>query len=236
MVLLGDLELGLVPRIAVPLRDTSPAGTEAQLRAAGADLIELRIDQFTQHASDYVLEQVRQYRDLPILATIRRREEAGSWPGTEKERCALYEAILPHVAAVDVELGAVSIREEMCKAAHAAGKVCILSYHNFERTPPDSELNAIVAEGIENGADIVKIAVQCPEREDLRRLAGLLTCHLHLPLVVIGMGPESALSRIFFPALGSLITFASWDAASAPGQLSLQETRALLDRFYPTQT
>jgi 3-dehydroquinate dehydratase-1 len=235
MLRLGKLDLGPVPRIAVPLRDTCPEGTEAQLRAQGADLVELRIDQFSDHAAPHVLNQLRQYQDLPVLATIRRREEGGAWPGTEEQRRALYEAVLPAAAAVDVELGAVSIRDGLCEATRAAGKLCILSHHNFEQTPPDTTLDTVVAEGLSAGADIVKIAAHCQSQDDLRRLAALLIRHQNVPLIVIGMGSASALSRIFFPALGSLISYAAWDTPSAPGQLTLRETRSFIDRFYPAQ-
>ena len=54
-----------------------------------------------------------------------------------------------------------------------------------------------------------------------------------IPLVTICMGPEGELSRILFPALGSLFTFAHAGKPSAPGQLNCDETQQLLARFYP---
>ncbi|HEY5595278.1 MAG TPA: type I 3-dehydroquinate dehydratase, partial [Nitrospiria bacterium] len=52
-------------------------------------------------------------------------------------------------------------------------------------------------------------------------------------IIVIAMGVEGALSRVFFPALGSLLTYAYLGQPTAPGQLGYKELFELLKKFYP---
>jgi 3-dehydroquinate dehydratase-1 len=50
-------------------------------------------------------------------------------------------------------------------------------------------------------------------------------------LIVIGMGDAGVASRVLFPALGSLLTYAAAGTQTAPGQLALDEAVALLRRL-----
>jgi 3-dehydroquinate dehydratase len=47
------------------------------------------------------------------------------------------------------------------------------------------------------------------------------------------MGTGGVLSRLLFPALGSLFTFAAFGVGTAPGQLSLEETVSCFRKYYP---
>ena len=79
MAALGTLELGLVPRIIVPLSDVDLES--GGLRATDlADAIELRIDRFERHDTDYVRRVCKRARDLglPLLATVRAADEGGA--------------------------------------------------------------------------------------------------------------------------------------------------------------
>jgi 3-dehydroquinate dehydratase len=45
------------------------------------------------------------------------------------------------------------------------------------------------------------------------------------------MGPRGRATRVLFPALGSLFTFASLDKKTAPGQLGLEETLRAIEKY-----
>jgi 3-dehydroquinate dehydratase-1 len=47
------------------------------------------------------------------------------------------------------------------------------------------------------------------------------------------MGEAGTLSRVFFPAAGSLLTYGHVGRPTAPGQLGRAELSALVRRFYP---
>ena len=154
---------------------------------------------------------------------------------SEQERLSLFKKIIPEVNAVDIELSAETILPEVVQAAHAAGKIVILSYHNFDRTPALKELNGIMDKAKSLGADIVKVATLATQQEDIQALAGFTIAHAKKNIVTIAMGSEGTLSRVFFPALGSLLTYAHIGQPTAPGQLGYVELFELLRKFYPNR-
>lgn len=231
MLKIGPLTLGERPRAAIAIQgDVDPA----LIRAAGEEVVvELRLDALADQAPDALVNFTRRYAEFPLLATIRRREEGGAWKGTEAERLACYEAVLPEVHAVDVEIGADEIAPRVLSAARALGKLTIGSFHNFKATPPLEELESVHARGRTLGADIVKVAARCNNPDDLQRLAAFTLAHRDDQIITIGMGGHGLVSRIFFPALGSLLTYTFLGEPTAPGQLNCTDTLKYLGVFYP---
>ncbi len=235
-VQLGSLRLdGVTPRIAVPFRDGTRAEQIAEATRLGMDIAELRIDLFADQSPQAVLAEDERFHDIPVLATIRSAAEGGQWAGTDADRLALYEAVLPHVAAVDVELSSTAIVPDVIAEAHECERCVVVSFHDFEKTPPASKLDDIANRAHDAGADIVKIAATCNAPKDLHNLAEYTLRHRDKGLVTIGMGESGLVSRIFFPALGSLFTFASFGEGTAAGQIPLDKTAEYLRAFYPSQ-
>ena len=234
MLKLGTLELGETPRIAVPFTDRTPPGDIQAALGRGLDIAEIRIDRFERRDPEHVLEVVRRFRGLPTIGTIRSGEEGGDWRGTEAERLALLEAVLPEVDAIDVELGSRAIVDEAVHAAHALGKMAILSFHDFKGTPDPEVLDDVVKRSKSKGADIVKVATLASSRRDLGVLAGLTMKHAEKNVIVLGMGSEGVVTRLLYPALGSLVTFACLETETAPGQLPLDEMLEVMRLIYPS--
>ncbi len=232
---LGQLELGATPRVAVAVRDGVPREDIDQALRDGADLVELRIDEFADGSPDAVLNEIARYAGVPILGTIRGAFERGGWKCSEAERAALYETILPQVDAIDIEVEADEINGDLVARAKELGKLVIASYHDFEATPAREVLEDTDARGRFLGADIVKVAAHCQSDEDLCTLAEYTLAHRDEGVIVIGMGESAMLSRVFFPALGSRITYTFLGEATAPGQLTLADTVGYLSAFYPTR-
>src|SRR4051794_36890882 len=129
--------------------------------ARTVDLVEARVDLFA--AED---RPVARWRDAcarleasgtPVLATIRLHAEGGAWKGAERERLALYGEALAVASWVDVEAQS-AIAAEVAAAAREAGRIAVLSHHDFARTPPLAELRAIVDGARARGAAVVKVA------------------------------------------------------------------------------
>jgi 3-dehydroquinate dehydratase type I len=118
--------------------------------------------------------------------------------------------------------------EELLQYAGNHGTTIIISYHNFETTPDLPELESIVEQCLASGADVVKIASQVNETEDLRNLFKLYRKDLRM--VIIGMGEQGIISRIAAPLLGAEFTFAAPEGkpATAPGQLSRNKLLSIL--------
>lgn len=231
MLQIGSITLGKRPHAAIAIQD---AVDPALIRAAGEGVVvELRLDALPEQRPETFREFARRYSGFPLLATIRRREEGGGWKGDEAERLACYEAILPEVHAIDVEIGADAIAEAVVHATQTRDRLTIGSFHDFSFTPEDDRLEEIHAQGRALGFDIVKVAARCNCREDVQRLAAFTLAHRHENVITIGMGAHGLVSRVFFPALGSLLTYTFLGEPAAPGQLNCKDTLKYLDDFYP---
>jgi 3-dehydroquinate dehydratase-1 len=230
---LGPVLLDGTPRIAVPFDDAADNRTVEDAAALGVDIAEIRIDLFASAETGHVMAQVQRFARLPTLATIRHAAEGGSWRGTEEARLALFRAVIAHVDAVDVELRATTIVGDVVAQAQSTGKLAVVSHHDFERTPLLQELLGVVDRARGLGADIVKLACAVAGPGDVRTLARVLLERSDANLVVIGMGEAGLATRVLFPALGSLFTFAHLGRATAPGQMPLKELADLLRRCYP---
>ena len=229
---IGSLELGTRPRVAVPFADRATRPELAALRTQGLDVAELRVDHFARFDAEHVLASLDAFAGMPLLATIRSAAEGGGWKGPDAERLALFRALLPRVGAVDVEIAS-AIAGDVVAAARAAGVLAIASFHDFAKTPDAAALADVVARGRALGADVVKIATAVAGRGDVRSLARLLVTTDDIGVIAIGMGERAVATRVLFPALGSLLTYAHAGDATAPGQIPLAEMTALLARLFP---
>jgi len=207
----------------------SPSGRA--LRKAGADVIELRLDNFSSFSPAHLRKQIQRVKPLPVLATVRSKAEGGKWKGTEASRLELFRQVLPAVDGVDIELSAVQIRPALVQAARRLKKTVVVSYHNFKKTPSSAELKKIVRAAAAAGADIVKIATWVRSTRDLHVLGSLLMEGGPKPLAVIGMGEKGRATRLLFPSLGSRLTYVHTGRAMAPGQFDLATMHHWLKRL-----
>jgi 3-dehydroquinate dehydratase-1 len=118
----------------------------------------------------------------------------------------------------------------------AVGVPLVLSFHDFTATPATGTLAARFTQAKALGADIAKVAVMPVSMEDVHRLLGATlqaSQTLGIPVISMAMGPLGAVSRLCGGAFGSALTFAMGAAASAPGQMPIDDVRAglaVLDR------
>ena len=107
----------------------------------------------------------------------------------------------------------------------------IISYHNYELTPADAELEKILDAIGTHSPAVIKIATMCRCAEDAVRLLqwGLRLKAQKKEYIVLGMGPWGAATRIFGTLWGNKVIFAPHGEAdaSAPGQLSLAQLREI---------
>ncbi len=197
------------------------------------DLIELRIDLFSDLDRRYVRTVFEKTKALgkPVIATVRSREEGGGRELRDGERLGLFEAVADLADLIDIE-GSSGIFRGVRRIAADSRSILIASYHNFEATPAYSELSVLVRRFRSRGADIVKVATSATGCEDLRSMTRLTLGYWKDGLVTICMGGKGLPTRIFFPIIGSLFTFASIGKPTAPGQVSAVRLRELIDGIY----
>lgn len=231
------------PKICVPITGKNREEILAQGReaaAAGPDLLEWRADFWEgireREKACRVLKELRGIlKEIPILFTIRSREEGGVRNVTSEEYLALnlWAAGQQEISMVDIEvMHPLWSGKDVVKQIHQAGKPVIGSRHYFHRTPEREELKEIFQELGDSGADILKLAVMpASPREVLRLMEATLEEHgsRPQPLVTMSMGDLGMVSRISGSLTGSAVTFGSAAEASAPGQLPAEELRKILE-------
>jgi 3-dehydroquinate dehydratase-1 len=229
MLSLGSLQLGGIPKVVVSIHGIHHL---KMIRKIPFDLVEFRADLFPSHEINAILPVLAKLKGYPSIVTIRSKKEGGQWRLSEERRLDLFREMMPYVDAIDIELSAKTILGKVVSTAHQKKKRVIVSYHDFKKTPPLSVLNRIVEKGRAAGGDLIKIATMVKKRSDLQLLADFTLTNKKKPIITIGMGPIGALSRIFFPAVGSLLTYAYIDQPTAPGQIHCVELAELIKRFY----
>jgi 3-dehydroquinate dehydratase-1 len=236
---MGDVELlGKKPVIVGILSGLSLRDAE-RAKESGADLIELRIDLLRDEERD--IERVKEFVSMltmPIIVTNRRKEEGGSFTGTEEERTAMLSSILEtaEVDFVDIEfLSPPAGKTKLIEKAKSLHIPIIFSFHDFRGMPRRSELLKIIASMYEEGGSIAKIAVTPETLSDTLLLLNL-THELSREgklVAAIGMGAMGRHLRVIAPLYGSVLTygFIEGEEEVAPGQFSVKELRSMLEKL-----
>jgi 3-dehydroquinate dehydratase-1 len=234
---------GRVPAVCAPLVGRTRAALRAEAAAVVAkrpDLLEWRVDFFEGlHETAEVLAAAAALREaaagIPILFTRRAQREGGQPIAlAEPQVLAVYEAVIGNggVDLVDFEMdNAPADLAQVRALTRRAGLPLVLSFHDFQRTPADDALAARFAQAQRLQADVAKVAVMPQSMEDVQRLlAATLRAsgELPIPVITMSMGGLGAVSRICGGVFGSALTFAVGAAASAPGQIAIEDVRAAL--------
>ncbi|GBG33965.1 Pentafunctional AROM polypeptide [Hondaea fermentalgiana] len=153
-------------------------------------------------------------------------------PGFTDERKDLLTSLMDGggVQMVDLEIEAPQeYREAIIASAKSNGVKVVVSYHNYEETPADAQLQEIIETCKTYGADIAKVAVACKSRQDAARVLALY--NTEFPTVALGMGAPGKITRMAALQLGAPFTFValSPETATAPGQLTLDQMRQIAD-------
>lgn len=235
------LAAGGIPAVCAPLVGRNQTQLEAEAHAVaakGPDLLEWRVDFFEALADTAaVLRTATAIRaaapHLPVLFTRRSQREGGQPIAlSEAQVVALYHAVCREraVQLVDFEMGNAAADVQAVRAcSHAEGIALVLSYHNFDETPPVQELVARFHQAQQLGADVAKVAVMPREPRDVLRLleaTAQASNELSIPVVSMSMGGWGSVSRLCGGVFGSAMTFAVGQSSSAPGQMPIEDVRA----------
>ena len=177
------------------------------------DVAELRLD----YIREPDLRRLLDGRPCPVIATNRPVREGGRWTGDEGQRLALLEeADRQGADFVDIELEALPRFRRQGRAR------LIVSYHNFQETPPD--LQAIARRIEATDADIVKLATHARSLRDNLAAFRVLRA-ARKPTIAVTMGEHGHVSRVLGPKFGAFLVFASLNAGreAAPGQVPVRD-------------
>jgi 3-dehydroquinate dehydratase-1 len=214
------LKLGEKPLIALPLDDIDFEKKLELAKEKNIDIIEVRIDQFSNLDIGYILEHAKKVKEnaFYLLATVRSEKEGGKFiPDTQ--RLKIFESVSSYADILDVELTSEDINEKVIQMAKSEGILSLVSYHDFEKTPDEIEIQKIINKAHNLEADIIKYAFKANCVEDIGRLLSMTHRNRDKNLVAISMGELGKISRVAGFFFGSLISYTYIGKSFAPGQI-----------------
>lgn len=210
------------------------------IRAIEAPMAEWRLDTFENYDdTEAVLDVMQELRDILedhiLLVTIRTEAEGGAFCGSDALYEKLYAELLKQGCCdmIDVEsMKADALVEALCKAAHAAHRHVVLSYHDFKQIPDNDTLRAVYQRMENQQGDILKTALMPQSEADVRRYmyeAYLAQQQSRYLCATMAMGREGTISRLFNAYTKSVFSFASLKQSSAPGQVAYPQMKQFYD-------
>ncbi|MDA1060724.1 MAG: type I 3-dehydroquinate dehydratase [bacterium] len=107
----------------------------------------------------------------------------------------------------------------------------IISFHDFEKTPSDSELGKISRKILSKGADIVKIATQARNLSDSLRMLNFLKklSDKKQDSICVCMGKEGKITRLAGHLFGNYLMYAPLNKkdSTADGQITISELKKI---------
>lgn len=231
------------PKICIPLignDEEQIVKAAEEIKKLPAEVVEWRADSFFNLLKpDAITKSLILLRkilgqDMPILFTVRTKEEGGEVGLSQEEYSYCCIAAAEGEADfVDVELtaGKETIKLLIDKV-HQQGKKVILSSHDFTRTPDEEEMLCRLRQMQEWGADISKLAVMPNHPSDVLRLLSVTLAmketYADRPFITMSMGADGMISRLCGETFGSCMTFGCAQRASAPGQMDAKVLEQVL--------
>lgn len=187
------------------------------------DLFEVRIDLLGEQ-----WQTTAKRLNKPWIATNRSIAQHGRWKGTESQRLdELIKAVRSGAWLIDIELESKAFQH---LSENVGGKSrYLISYHNWEGTPPLSELKKIADRMIDLNAFACKIVTTATTLEDNMVVLELIRNYPKTRMIAFAMGSLGILSRVMSPLAGAYFTYASLDndSATAPGQMTAGALKTL---------
>jgi 3-dehydroquinate dehydratase-1 len=194
-----------------------------------ADLIEFRMD-----CAEDPIKQLSHYDGtLPIIATNRTKWFGGEANDSGRLDHLFAASRFDFVELVDIELEIARSKGWILDEFHENEVQIIVSHHDFEDTPKQEILNAIIEQGAQYG-DIAKVATYPQNRTDALRLLRAIDTATKKGIDVAGisMGNIGSHTRVVGPLYGSKLGYAplaSDTSDYAPGQIPLQKLKSLIE-------
>jgi 3-dehydroquinate dehydratase-1 len=195
------------------------AGYVPVAQEEGADIIELRLDLF-QSGFSQDTATILDENDLPLILTVRSREEGGEFSGSSEDWRDLVKPFLPYATYVDIEQHLALLAPDI----QGAGKTVIASFH-CNGMLSSAALASALSDLRHYG--IPKMVVRPATIEDVLSFCSF-TCHAEKPVITSITGDRFRFARMLLPLFGSSMIFCYTGRPAAEGQFSVKEARQIL--------
>src|SRR5213593_3655478 len=187
-----------LPRIciALGLPDVATLLDHARREAeAGETFLEFRLD-FLNHprkGAEAIRAFLEQFPECTLLATCRRHQNHGRFNGSVEEQFAILDLAVRNGAhAIDIEIETAEAAQE--RLSQFRGRVqVIVSYHNFEATPP---MDAVMHRLMKVQADAYKVVTTARKPSDNVRVLAAAKVFPKEHMIVLAMGELGFPTRV----------------------------------------
>ena len=168
---------------------------------------------------------------LSCLLTLRHPDQGGRFKGSEEDRIDINrQALQAGADIIDLEWGTEAATQMLSENAPM-----ILSYHDFQSMPDETELSRLTEDMLSGNPLAIKVVPTASSLADAVRMlkwVGEAGGTGSPRRIGFAMGSAGACSRIMTTAFGGPVTYTSFGDPVAPGQIALEE---LLDRYHVMQ-
>ena len=218
-----------LPRIciALGLPDVPTLVDHARREAeAGEIFLEFRLDYLNQPARGAAAIKgfLEKFPECIVLATCRRHQNRGRFNGSIEEQLAILDLAIQNGAqAIDIEIESAEAAREKLNQFTGRAHV-IVSYHNFEATPP---VESIVNRVTRVPADSYKVVTTARKPSDNARILAAAKTATRQRMIVLAMGELGFPTRVLSPVFGGVYTYAApmLTQGTAAGQVSARSLR-----------
>ena len=189
--------------------------------AAGEHFLEFRLDYLPRPEAGLkaITAFLQKHPYVQLLATCRRHQNHGKFNGVIDDQMRILDAAIDAGArAIDVEIETAEKTE--LKLEHMRAKAhLIISWHNYEGTPP---LEPVLRRMMKVPADAYKIVTTAKKPSDAAKVLALQKVHPKVPMILLAMGEVGFATRVLCNAQGGVYTYASPNSVegTAAGQVN----------------
>lgn len=220
-------------KICVSIATGSASELQSQASRAfdlGADFVEIRFDFIPQDEVMAAAQAIAGEKSRAVF-TLRPKDQGGMFAGSEEERIKLLRKLAEmRPMLLDVELSTLQANDNLADYLELASIPVLASWHDFEKTPPNEELAKMITE-MRIYSNYVKVVTTARSLGDSLRLLELYDGAFGLYPIIFAMGEAGIITRVMSALYGAPYTYAALEKAVAPGQLTLEQMRAIYRRI-----
>lgn len=184
------------------------------------DFFELRLDALVRHLDEIETTTF----PVPLILTARDPREGGINNLAARARRDLLLRFLPRAHTIDIELRSAPAFLSILDLARARNVQRVISFHNFQDTPPVFRLHEKARAAQKFGADIFKVATRTDTDAQLQRLLDFYDS-TKVPVAAMGLGRLGRSARRELIRRGSILNYAHLGGSRIAGQPSLADAR-----------
>ena len=197
----------------------------------GANYIEIRFDFLDLSDMEESLKIAENIREKAIF-TLRSPAEGGKFKANNNDRIGwLKKLAMAKPMLLDIEYSTIQSNDDLANYCKTQKIPVLLSWHDFEKTPPKDQLRYIL-EKMRVYSNHIKMVTTAINIVDALRILDLYENAAESNLIAFSMGEAGIISRIMCTIIGrSPFTYAALEESIDPGQLTVVQMREIYDKI-----